>query len=175
MNDVLKGKSKNEISSIKRRENLLDKVVKSGKSIEEIKQLDYKEYNKLLGTNISRKKDSLKAQHRLLDQLNYHIDDVTNYHVQKNKITSESYKEFLHTESRKLVRKEGQYTIVEVKYPTESKWIKYDTKKSLERQLAKLTESYGSNYKLLFYKFKNYQSFIDKEFQDLIQKKGIIV
>jgi hypothetical protein len=175
LKDVLKGKSESQIKSLKRRQNLFDKVLKSGKSIDEIKQLNRSEYNKLMGTKIGTKKEALKSQHRLLDQLNFHIQDVSIYHSDKNKIKDKEYRAFINRRGRELVQKDGQYTVVEVKYKDSSKWIKYDNKKNYLKQLQELESSYGDKYELIFYDFKTYESFIESEFRKTIKAKGVKV
>lgn len=174
MKDVLKGKTDSEIRSLKRRQNLFDKVLKSGKSIDNIITLNRIEYNKLMGTKIGTKK-SLKGQHRLLEQLNYHIKDVSVYHSDKNKIKDKEYRAFIDKRGRELVKKEGQYTVVEIKYKTESRWVKYDDKASYLKQIQELEASYGDEYELIFYDFKKYAKFVEAEFNKIIRAKGIKV
>lgn len=175
MNDVLKEKTDSQIKSLKRRENLFDKVLKSGKTIDEIKALNRVEYNKLLGTKIGTSKKSLQGQHRLLDQLNYHIKDVVVYHTDKNKIKDKEYKNFINRRGRELVQKEGQYSTVEVKYKTSSKWIKYSDKASYLKQLQQLEADYDDDYELVFHDFKKYSKFIEANFKEIIKQKGIKV
>ncbi len=164
-----------EERSLIRRQNLFDKVLKTGINIKEIKRLDIKEYNKLMGTKV-KKKASLLAQHRLLDQLNYYVQDVSKYHIKKNQIINENYKRFVNEEGRRLVQKEGDYTVLEIRYTKDdSRWIKFKDKKGLAEQLKKLEASYGKNYELFFYDFKKYASFIEKQFDKITRNKGIIV
>jgi len=181
MVSVLDDKSKSEISTLKRRENLFDKILKSGKSINEVKSLSLKDYNELMGTNVgarckteAKKQVSLKAQHRLLDQLNTNVKQVANYHIEKSKIVDKPYREFIHKRSRELLAKEGQYNIVEVSFKDGSvKWIKYDNDKAFQYQLGKIKEAYGSAFELIFHDYKKYASFIDKTFKALVKAKGI--
>ena len=173
MVSVLNDKTKSEISTLKRRENLFDKILKSGKGINEVKSLSLKDYNELMGTKV-KKQDSLKAQHRLLDQLNTNVKEVANYHIEKNKIVDKPYREFIHKRSRELLAKEGQYNIVEVSFKDGSvKWIKYVDDKSFQFQLEKIKEAYGSDFELIFHDYKKYASFIDKAFKSIVKAKGI--
>jgi hypothetical protein len=162
-----------DLRSLKRRQNLFDKVLKSGKTISELQSLSRIEYNKIMGTKAKNKK-SLAGQHRLLNQLNYHVKDVADYHIKKNKIVNKSYKSFVNEEGRKLVKLEGDYTILEVRYSSDnSKWIKYADKSSLTEQLKKLEASYGKNYELIYYDFKKYAGFLESQFDKMISQKGI--
>ena len=173
MVSVLNDKTKSEISTLKRRENLFDKILKSGKGINEVKSLSLKDYNELMGTKV-KKQDSLKAQHRLLDQLNQNVKQVSNYHIEKNKIVDKPYREFIHKRSRELLAKEGQYNIVEVSFKDGSvKWIKYADDKSFQFQLDKIKASFGGDFELIFHDYKKYASFIDKAFKSIVKAKGI--
>jgi hypothetical protein len=165
--------SKDDLRSLKRRQNLFDKVLKSGKSISEIQQLNLKEYNNLMGTK-GKKKGYLAGQHRLLNQLNYHVKDITDFHIKKQKIVNDNYKKFVNEEGRRLVQLEGEYTILEVKYSEDnSKWIKYENKASLTEQLKKVEDAYGKDYELIYYDFKKYAGFLEQQFDKMIKQKGI--
>lgn len=174
MYDVLKDKTQSEINSLKRRQSLFDKVLKSGKDITEIQLLSKAEYNKLMGTNIKTKK-SHEAQLRVLEQINQNIRDVSIYHSDKNKIKDKQYRSFIDKRGRELFKKEGQYTIVEIKYKTESRWVKYGDKVSYLKQIQELEASYGDEYELIFYDYKKYAEFIEADFRKTIKIKGITI
>jgi hypothetical protein len=103
-----------------------------------------------MGTKAKNKK-SLAGQHRLLNQLNYHVKDVSEYHIKKTKIVNKQYKKFINEEGRRLVQLElvqleGDYTVLEVRYSDNSKWIKFNNRDSLAKQLKKVEASYGKNW-----------------------------
>ena len=178
------GLSESEIKTLKRRQNLMEKVLNSNKSIDQLLLLNVNQWNKALGVKVGervktqkKKLISLNAQKRLLRQLNQNIKSVTNYHIEKTNVKNVEIQESIKRESHRVLRKRGQYTIVEVQYPSgESKWIKYTDKKNYEWQLGKLREQYGKNYILIFHDLKLYApEFTTKEFDDIIKAKGIEV
>ena len=179
MTSQLEGKDKSQISTLKRRENLFDKILKSGKSINELKSLSIKEWNNVIRDKKGNKSKiktlaSLKGKHRLLDQLNQNVKQISNYHIEKHRILDKPYREFIHKRSRELLAKEGQYNIVEVSFKDGSvKWIKYDNDKAFQYQLNKIKEAYGSNFELIFHDYKKYATFIDKVFKSIVKAKGI--
>lgn len=72
-------------------------------------------------------------------------------------------------------KKEGQYGLVEViDINNNSYWIKYDNKKSYERQLEKIKVHYPKLKRIKFHGFRDYTEFIDKEFKELLNEVGIL-
>lgn len=171
-NDTLKGKSKNEINSLKRRENFASKMIDKGLTVDEVKRMNRKQFNQTFGTK-KRTNKSLQAEFRIIEQINIHIKDVGNYHIEKHGITNDNKIIFEQQELRRLVQKEGQYSIVELKYVDDSKWIKFSNERELRKQLDKLKDDYGKEFKVLFYEFKNYAEFVSEQFNKMIKSKGV--
>lgn len=72
----------------------------------------------------------------------------------------------------KYPRKEGQYGVVELIDSNEpSKWIKYTTKRDLERQLEILldSDSLEQEYEVVFHGFSVYSEYTEREYKDLLQ------
>lgn len=168
------GLTKSQISTLKRRESLLLKVKDSNKSIHQLLSMDKRQWNKALGTEVE-KKASLDAQKRLLRQINDNIQKVSDYHIEVRKIKNPDIQEATKKVIHRLLRKEGQYSIVEVRYKDESKWIKYTSNRKYNWHLNKLREAYGSNYELIFYNFKMRPEFLLQQFKKTVAITGIKV
>lgn len=172
LDDVLKGKTKEEIKSLKRREHFATKMIDKGLTSDDVKRMDIKTFNKTFGTK-KKKKSSLLSEFRIIDQINLHIKDVSNYHIQKHQITNDNKIIFEQQELRRLVQQEGQYSIVELRYKDESKYIKFENERSLREQLDKLKDDYGKEFQVLFYDFKTYAEFINRQFNKIVKSKGV--
>lgn len=184
MVESFKGLSESEIKTLKRRQNLIEKVLNSNKTIDQLLLLNLNQWNKALGVKVGervktqkKKLKSLNAQKRLLRQLNTNVKQVTRYHLEKTNVKNIQIQESVKREAHRVLRKRGQYTIVEVQYPFgETRWIKYTNERNYKWQLGKLSEQYGKNYLLIFHDFKLYPpEFTTKEFEGILKVKGIEV
>lgn len=74
-----------------------------------------------------------------------------------------------------IPKKVGAYGIVEIEVDDDkSFWIKYENKKSLNKQFDRLKRRYKIKVsKIIFHGFGKYQEFITKEFKELLESAGI--
>ena len=74
-----------------------------------------------------------------------------------------------------IPKKDGAYGIVEIEADDDkSFWIKYENKKSLNKQFDTLKRRYKIKVnKIIFYGFGKYEEFITKEFKELLESAGI--
>ena len=70
--------------STKRRESLFNKLLDKQITVNRARSFNLKEWNKEFGSKI-KSESSLKAQKRLLNQVEHHIDDIIKYHKDKVK------------------------------------------------------------------------------------------
>jgi len=177
----------------KRYQNLFDKVIKSGKTIDAIKRMSKETYNETFGTNITTER-SLKAQHYILDQIKRDASYVVNDYIKEEKIQNPKIKEAYFNETGRIFKtkakkvedidvikykkleQEGQYGTIVVKDLKDGKeyYIKYDDEASLNKQINKLNSKYNiTNYTTRFLSTRAYKTYITKEFNKNLKKHKI--
>lgn len=147
-------------NTLERRESLLNKAVNSNKTFPELKNLNRIEWNKALGTKV-RNNDSLKAQKRLLVQIEKDSNRIIEKHVKKRYGANKNIQNSARKEANRIIHKPkkvsgktiesrleklkvGSYTITKVL--TERDGFKYITahnSKEFKKQLKRLQLFYG--------------------------------
>lgn len=182
-------------ATINRRVNLYEKMIKSGKSIRQVKLMNMEQYNNTFGTNITLE-SSLNAQRKnLMNQIRDNIDVIVAKYIEKEQLQNPAYKKFLYAESYKLFRvkehekkkpefinnidnakeitKEGQYGLIEIVNMADDKsyYIKYNSQKQLENRLDDLKTQYKiKHYYSIFHGAYMYKTEITKEFKKSLAK-----
>jgi len=146
--------------TLARRESLFNKVINSNLDITQLKQLDKKQWNNVLGTKV-KTNESLKAQKRLLDQIKSDIDDVSTRYIIKKNIKNKNIQISIKTEAKKrfkvikvakpmktvqkklLPLKEGSYITTVIYTNDGDKFISSSSRKDFLKQLAILDSAYG--------------------------------
>lgn len=172
------------------------KVLKSGKSVSQIKRMNVKQFNKAFGSHV-RKKSSLEAQKiRLVKQVQNNINEVVNDYIKKQQIDNNSYKAFLYNESYRLfrvkkekikdigkiehekIKKKGQYGVIKVidlKNEREY-YIKYTNEKNLKKRLENLQQRYEiKNFITKFLGVYQYKEYITEQFKKKLKKVNVNV
>jgi len=176
-------------STLKRRENLYDKLYKNGIDVKTARNYNIKEWNSNLGTNI-RKKASLDGQKRLLDQISVHRKDIVDFHIKKNKIRNPNTIKYMEKESKRLTekvvrvkdkiqvpkipkRKMGEYNITKVITKTGgTRYLTWSTLSEWRKRIANLDR----HYTVIEFKTTRkheYKEFKTKELIRLAKKSGI--
>jgi len=177
-------------STLKRRENLYEKIYNKGIDINTAKKYTIKEWNSNFGTKI-RKKSSLAGQKRLLDQIRTNRENIVNFHIKKNKITNPNVIEHHRKESVRLLtkeikkeklpskpkakapQKEGDYnTTLIIDGSEDKKYIKWTNIKDFNRQLEKIKNHYGF-IKVGKTTTHSYKEFKSPEYIKLAKEYGI--
>lgn len=180
---------------INRLENLFKNVINSGYSVNDLKSMSVKEYNLALDKKITSE-TSLKAQFRLLDQIKNNLNQVEKTYFEKRSVKNTVLIEAVKSESKRIFakvkkpekkevitkqlelpipKKEGKYGVAEIKVSKDkSYWIKYNSKKDLNRQLDIIKGSFQiKEFTPIFHGIRKYVEFIDDEFKDLLERKGV--
>ncbi len=157
--------------STKRRESLFKKLLDKQITINKARTFTLEEWNNKFGSKI-KSESSLKAQKRLLNQVESHIDDIIDYHEKRIK-DLEKLKKPEPKEPKKKKQefptKKGQYGIVLVVDQTNQNefWIKYKSKKHFNKQLEKLLlDSLDQNFTIDYQGIGVYKEFTDSNFLD---------
>ena len=176
--------------------NYLDKMIKSGKSISQIKRMNVKQWQKVFGKHGRLKKSSLEAKKRVIvGQLTKDVNQVVSYYIDKQHIQNNDYKTFLYNQSYKLLRvkkeeikkvneleyepvkKKGQYAtvkVIDLKNEHEY-YIKYTNEKDLKKNLESLKTKYKiTSYYTQFLGTYMYKKYITEEFKKRLSKLKIM-
>lgn len=191
----LKTYAEKDTKSKKRYLNLYEKVIKSGKSIDAIKRMTRKTYNKTFGLKVGSKR-SLKAQHYVLNQIKRDASYVCNDYLKKENIQNSDLKASYFNTTNKVfnieadeviadeinviryepLEQEGQYGTVIITDYKDNKdyYIKYDDEKSFKKQLDKLLKKYEiTNYKMRISSLRMYKTYLTDEFNERLDSYGV--
>jgi len=85
------------------------------------------------------------------------------------------YPQFPELDKLPIPKKRGSYGIVEIIEDEDtSYWIKYKNKKDLNKQFKKIKDKYKPK-KIKFHGIIGYKEFIEKQFEELLKIKGILL
>jgi hypothetical protein len=155
--------------STKRREALFSKLLDKEITVNQARKFNLKDWNKAFGSKI-KTENSLKAQKRLLNQVENRIDEIIDYHKQKIQDLEKlklPEKDLPKVKDLVFPSKKGQYGIVLI---TDNKnqnkfWIKYRSKQHYNKQINNLLlDSLNQDFSIDFQSIGTYKEFVDSQF-----------
>ena len=175
--------------------NYLDKMVKSGKSISQIKRMNVKQWKNTFGDYGRLKKSSLESKKRvIIGQITRHVNQIVSEYIEKQNIQNNEYKTFLYNQAYELLRtkqekiekvnevnyqsieNEGQYGVMKVidLKDNHEYFIKYHDKKSFNKRFEDLKQQYKiSNFITRLLGVYMYKTEISKQFQKRLNTYNI--
>lgn len=175
--------------------NYIDKIIKSGKSISQIKRMNVSQWQNIFGKHGRLKKSSLEAKKRvIIGQISKDVNKVVSDYIERQNIQNNEYKTFLYNQSYELLRtkqekidkvnevnyepieREGQYGVmklIDLKNEHEY-YIKYHDKKSFNKKFEDLKQQYKiSNFITKLLGVYMYKTEISKQFQKRLNTLNI--
>jgi len=183
-------------NSINQYVNYIDKMIKSGKSISQIKRMNVKQWQNIFGKHGRLKKESLESKKRIfIGQISRHVNQVITEYIDRQNIQNNEYKTFLYNQAYELLRtkqekiekvnevnyepieSEGQYGVMKVidLKDNHEYFIKYHDKKSFNKKFEDLKQQYKiSNFITKLLGVYMYKTEISKQFQKRLNTYNIV-